>query len=255
MSTWQVGWEWRGLAVWSPSGCRLVCSLRQTAQDAVSTPRVPLSVHSPLIPSGPGSMPLPLESGISAMTWSAAGYSLLLTETASSGQMLELALARSLDAAHRVVQGSRPGSAPAANGFFSGRPAKQARHWDLSDIAVQNTNAGRSASLAIHSKRPAPDSRFDLVVCHCHFALWMQSLHWSQQKPLHVQEIHALLGSDRLLLIHELPEEGRSSSQFREADGAGPGSDLTVHHLRPPDQCAFWEHRLGHDLQAVEGCA
>ena len=125
MTTRQVGWEWRGLAVWSPSGCRLVCSLRQTAQDAVSTPRVPLSVHSPLIPSGPGSMPLPLESGISAMTWSAAGYSLLLTETASSGQMLELALARSLDAAHRVVQGSRPGAASAAAGFFSGRPAKQ----------------------------------------------------------------------------------------------------------------------------------
>ncbi len=126
VSVLQVGWEWRGLAVWSPSGCRLVCSLRQTAQDAVSTPRVPLSVHSPLIPSGPGSMPLPLESGISAMTWSAAGYSLLLTETASSGQMLELALARSLDAAHRVVQGSRPGPAPSAAGFFTGRPAKQA---------------------------------------------------------------------------------------------------------------------------------
>ena len=52
-----------------------------------------------------------------------------------------------------------------------------------------------------------------------------------------VQEIHALLGSERLLLIHELPEKGGSSSQFREADGVGPGSDLTVYHLRPPDQC------------------
>ena len=73
--------------MWSPSGCRLVCSLRQTAQDAGSTPRMPLSVHQPLIPSGPGAMPLPLESGISALTWGAAGYSLLLTETASSGQV------------------------------------------------------------------------------------------------------------------------------------------------------------------------
>ena len=84
----QVGWEWRGLAVWSPSGCRLVCSLRQTAQDAGSTPRMPLSVHQPLIPSGPGAMPLPLESGISALTWGVGGYSLLLTETASSGQVM-----------------------------------------------------------------------------------------------------------------------------------------------------------------------
>ena len=40
-------------------------------------------------------------------------------------QMLELALARSLDGAHRVVQGSRPGSASAAS---FGRPAKQACH-------------------------------------------------------------------------------------------------------------------------------
>ena len=86
----QVGWEWRGLAVWSPSGCRLVCSLRQTAQDAGSTPRMPLSVHQPLIPSGPGAMPLPLESGISALTWGVGGYSLLLTETASSGQVRSL---------------------------------------------------------------------------------------------------------------------------------------------------------------------
>jgi hypothetical protein len=61
----------------------------------------------------------------------------------------------------------------------------------------------------------------------------------SQHQCECAQEIHALLGSDRLLLIHELPEEGRSSSQFREADGAGPGSDLTVYHLRPPDQCAL----------------
>ena len=63
---------------------------------------------------------------------------------------------------------------------------------------------------------------------------------WRRHQPRfsRTQEIHALLGSERLLLIHELPEEGRRSSQFREADGAGPGSDLTVYHLRPPDQCA-----------------
>lgn len=38
------------------------------------------------------------------MTWDAAGYSLLLTETASSGQLLELSLAHALSRAHRVVQ-------------------------------------------------------------------------------------------------------------------------------------------------------
>ena len=50
-------------------------------------------------------------------------------------QMLELALARSLDGAHRVVQGSRPGSASAAS---FGRPAKQAHH-PLSLLHLNNT--------------------------------------------------------------------------------------------------------------------
>lgn len=60
----QVGWEWRGLAVWSPSGCRLVCSLRQSAQDSSSTPRVMPGMPSPFGPPlkhSPSYTPLPLE--------------------------------------------------------------------------------------------------------------------------------------------------------------------------------------------------
>ena len=34
----QVGWRRSGLAVWSASGCRLMCSLRQTARPNTFTP-------------------------------------------------------------------------------------------------------------------------------------------------------------------------------------------------------------------------
>ena len=43
--------------------------------------------------------------------------------------------------------------------------------------------------------------------------------------------------ADRVLLVHEVPEEGRAASQLREGEGAAPGCDLTVHHLRPPAPC------------------
>lgn len=61
-----------------------------------------------------------MQSGISALAWGAAGYSLLLTETASAGQLLELSLARALTRAHRVVCRD-PSSAP-------GHPARQEVH-------------------------------------------------------------------------------------------------------------------------------
>ena len=38
MGSVQVGWRRSGLAVWSASGCRLMCSLRQTARPNTFTP-------------------------------------------------------------------------------------------------------------------------------------------------------------------------------------------------------------------------
>lgn len=63
-----------------------------------------------------------LQSGISALTWGAAGYSLLLTETASSGQLLELSLAHALSRAHRVMQ------RPPGGHLVAGQPIKQEVH-------------------------------------------------------------------------------------------------------------------------------
>jgi hypothetical protein len=56
----QVGWEWRGIAVWSPSGCRLMCSLRQAAKAAGMTPRTAASLLSPFT-DGTGVSSQPLE--------------------------------------------------------------------------------------------------------------------------------------------------------------------------------------------------
>lgn len=57
----QVGWRRSGLGLWTPSGCRLVCSLRQARAQAGAQPRslnslyranAPLSleVREPAIP-------------------------------------------------------------------------------------------------------------------------------------------------------------------------------------------------------------
>lgn len=54
----QVGWRRSGLGLWSPSGCRLVCSLRQAgAARAARTPAAP-----PVAPGYKPALPLSLEA-------------------------------------------------------------------------------------------------------------------------------------------------------------------------------------------------
>lgn len=38
---WQVGWRRSGLGLWTPSGCRLLCSLRQAGAHALHQPQTP----------------------------------------------------------------------------------------------------------------------------------------------------------------------------------------------------------------------
>ncbi len=65
------------MAVWSPSGCRLMCSLRQAARAAAMTPRTAQSLLSPFTAAPPpGEQPLPLEVGQRSQT---AGREMLRT--------------------------------------------------------------------------------------------------------------------------------------------------------------------------------
>lgn len=52
----QVGWRRSGLGLWTPSGCRLVCSLRQARAQAGSQAQAQNSLYR-------GGAPLSLEVG------------------------------------------------------------------------------------------------------------------------------------------------------------------------------------------------
>ena len=82
--TLQVGWRRSGLGLWSPSGCRLMCSLRQSARSTGGT-------VTPTGMAGEGRMAMgglhALESGVTLVTWGAQGYRLIVAETGSSCQV------------------------------------------------------------------------------------------------------------------------------------------------------------------------
>ncbi|KAG0477578.1 hypothetical protein HPP92_012297 [Vanilla planifolia] len=74
-----VGWKFRGLAVWSVSGCRLMCTMRQTgvnsAQSPVLKPNQELKIE-------------PLLCGTSLLQWDEYGYKLYAVEESSSDKIL-----------------------------------------------------------------------------------------------------------------------------------------------------------------------
>ncbi|KAL3150452.1 hypothetical protein ABBQ32_000282 [Trebouxia sp. C0010 RCD-2024] len=97
-----VGWRRSGLAVWSASGCRLMCSLRQTARPNTF---LPLSAASSSAFPTDGFKPnaLPMESGIASLAWGPAGYQVMVAEVGATAQVLEIAFAKSLQSSHRVA--------------------------------------------------------------------------------------------------------------------------------------------------------
>ncbi|WOL17540.1 RAB6A-GEF complex partner protein 1 [Canna indica] len=74
-----VGWKFRGLTVWSASGCRLMCTIRQTGMNSVS---------SPLVKSNQDLKFEPLFGGTSQVQWDEFGYKLYAIEERSSERIL-----------------------------------------------------------------------------------------------------------------------------------------------------------------------
>lgn len=74
-----VGWKFRGLAVWSVSGCRLMCTIRQTGVS---------SAQSPLVKTNQELRSEPLMGGASLLQWDEYGYKLYAVEEISSDKIL-----------------------------------------------------------------------------------------------------------------------------------------------------------------------
>lgn len=83
-----VGWRHRGLAVWSVSGCRLMCTIRQGSLSHQH-------IQSPAV--GHGTLPKtsePLAYGVSVLAWGEYGYQLLAAEHSNSTQLMQFSFAR-----------------------------------------------------------------------------------------------------------------------------------------------------------------
>uniref|UniRef100_A0A061S7S9 Protein ric1 n=1 Tax=Tetraselmis sp. GSL018 TaxID=582737 RepID=A0A061S7S9_9CHLO len=100
-----VGWRLQGMAVWSPSGCRLMCSLRQKSEpfglsrhDSVNECTTPSEISC----SGFETPYEPLEGGIATMCWGPEGYQLLIAERGRPSQLLEINFAKAINGDHRV---------------------------------------------------------------------------------------------------------------------------------------------------------
>ncbi|TVU28879.1 hypothetical protein EJB05_20415 [Eragrostis curvula] len=79
-----VGWKCRGLTVWSVSGCRLMCTIRQTGSNSASSPMVK-----------PNALKFePLMGGTSQIQWDDYGYKLFAVEESLSERILAFSFAK-----------------------------------------------------------------------------------------------------------------------------------------------------------------
>lgn len=140
-----VGFSRCGQVVWSPSGCRLMCTLRQGAAGhrgtgdmgpsrTTSSDRQTLSsllgtgddandaVAGRAAEGAPGQQATDHEAGVCALAWGPYGYQLLVAEAGDAAHFRELSFAKSLGGSHRVLHS---GGANKAGGGVLGALALQ----------------------------------------------------------------------------------------------------------------------------------
>ncbi len=85
-----VGWRYRGLAVWSASGCRLMCTIRQGSMS--NSQSVSFSPHF-----GNGiARSEPMVEGVAALTWGQHAYQLFAVEQGNATRLVEFPFAKRL---------------------------------------------------------------------------------------------------------------------------------------------------------------
>ena len=81
-----VGWRQRGLAVWSVSGCRLMCTIRQGSVSHVHS-------GSPRVGAQPRNSE-PMVTGVSGVAWGADAYQLVGAEGGSAARLVQFCFAK-----------------------------------------------------------------------------------------------------------------------------------------------------------------
>lgn len=105
-----VGYSACGVAVWTPSGCRLMCSLPQTSSKSStflpprqSRSQVPALDQTEIISNGSGNL-LPLHWGVSALAWGPYQYRLWVTQYGAPQELWEVKFVQAPIRNHKVAR-------------------------------------------------------------------------------------------------------------------------------------------------------
>ncbi|KAJ7539613.1 hypothetical protein O6H91_11G101500 [Diphasiastrum complanatum] len=85
-AAFSVGWKYRGLAVWSVSGCRLMCTIRQGSAS---------TQFSPTVPSSELFKNEPMANGVAALTWGEHAYNLFSVEHGHAIRLVQFSFVKS----------------------------------------------------------------------------------------------------------------------------------------------------------------
>jgi WD40 repeat protein len=89
-SAFAVGWCQRGLAVWSVSGCRLMCTIRQGSVSHIPHPPSPGGFFRPASKRSAE----PMVAGVGGLAWAQHGYQLVAAEAKTAQRMVQFPFAR-----------------------------------------------------------------------------------------------------------------------------------------------------------------
>lgn len=94
-SAFAVGWRNRGLAVWSASGCRLMCTIRQGSLSNAQSPSARVESER--------SMSEPMVQGVAALAWGHHAYELFAVERGSTLRFFEFRFAKRCISLHYLL--------------------------------------------------------------------------------------------------------------------------------------------------------
>ena len=111
-----AGWRRRGCAVWSASGCRLMCTIRQLGVGGASVAWGKVnggSAASPPPQAASADSCEALDGGVADLTWGPEGFDLLVVEATKDAALVQLSFAKwcagggTLGAAHALLGADR----------------------------------------------------------------------------------------------------------------------------------------------------
>ncbi|GAX78137.1 hypothetical protein CEUSTIGMA_g5579.t1 [Chlamydomonas eustigma] len=174
-----VGYQRHGLSVWSPSGCRLMCSLRQPrggdksalgGMNLMSMPSLgrrstldsdtasffasaPAGISSTSVEGSEDALHRHLEVPVSCLSWGVLGYQLLIAESGRQ-HLVELHFARSLSHHHRVAHAG----VMTDTGEMPGEELHVMQAHDRLLVIAEGLNAVSASSFATPMATPSSDS-------------------------------------------------------------------------------------------------